>query len=123
MNDIADFLRGRYTEEKAEAEKQADDYPLDPWAIQWEETGEWNSYSYVRIAKARILAEVDAKRELLRLATQAHTNASLPPEGPLGPSGAGLYVNGSPPRWSTRSSCSPCPTPITPTTARSGGHE
>lgn len=67
MDDLIEFLRARYAEEQAEAEKQPDDddYPLDSWTIRWEETGEWNSYSYVRITRARVLREVEAKRRLL----------------------------------------------------------
>lgn len=67
MSGLVEFLRARFAEEQAEAEELADvdDYPLDPWAIQREETGEWNSYAYIRIAKARVLAEVAAKRRIL----------------------------------------------------------
>lgn len=67
MSGLVEFLRARLAEEQAEAEKLADvdDYPLDPWEIKWEETGEWNSYTYLRIAKARALNEVGAKRALL----------------------------------------------------------
>lgn len=63
MDDLVVFLRARLAEEKAEAEKQPDDedYGLKPWAVRWEETGEWNGYPYVRVAKARVLAEVEAK--------------------------------------------------------------
>lgn len=66
-DDLAAFLRRMLDADEQEAEKlpDIDDYPLDPWAIQWEETGEWNSYGYLRIAKARALAEVEAKREQL----------------------------------------------------------
>lgn len=61
------FLRRMLDAEQAEAEKltDVDDYSLEPWAIQWEETGEWNSYSYLRIAKARVLADVASKRSIL----------------------------------------------------------
>ncbi|MFM9635994.1 DUF6221 family protein [Streptomyces turgidiscabies] len=64
---IVEFLRARYGEEQAEVEKSADvdDYPLDPWAIQREETGAYDSYAYLRITKARALAEVEAKRQIL----------------------------------------------------------
>jgi hypothetical protein len=64
---IPDFLRTRYAEERAEAAKQpdGDDYPLSPWEIRWEETGDWNGYSYLRITKARLLADLDAKERII----------------------------------------------------------
>lgn len=67
MDELIEFLRARLDEEKAEAEKQPDgeEYPLDPWTIHWEETGEWNNYSYVRIAKKRVLAEDAVKRGIV----------------------------------------------------------
>lgn len=67
MSGLVEFLRARLDEEQAEAEKLADvdDYPLDPWEIKREETGEWNSYAYLRISKARALAEVEAKRRMI----------------------------------------------------------
>lgn len=77
--DIADFLRARYAEEAAEAEKQADDYPMDPWVIQWEETGEWNSYSYIRIAKARVFAEVEVKLVIVKEWEDQHEAADSEP--------------------------------------------
>lgn len=66
--DLVAFLRARYDEENAEAEKLADidDYSLDSWEITREETGEWNSYAYLRIAKKRALAEIEAKQRLVR---------------------------------------------------------
>jgi hypothetical protein len=68
--DLVAFLRRMFDAEQAEAEKlpDVDDYSLEPWAIQWEETGEWNSYGYLRIAKARVLREIEAKRQLIALA-------------------------------------------------------
>jgi hypothetical protein len=66
-SDVIAFVHARLDEEKAQAEKLPDleDYSLDPWEICWEETGEWNSYAYLRIAKKRVLAEVEAKKGLL----------------------------------------------------------
>lgn len=44
---------------------------------------------------ARVLAEVEAKREVVRLAVQARRNADLPEaEFAVGPSGATYFVNG-----------------------------
>lgn len=67
MNDLVEFLNARYHEELAEAGKlpEADDHAVDQWVIKFEETGDWDSYSYLRISKARVLAEVEAKRKLL----------------------------------------------------------
>lgn len=83
--DLVPFLRDRLNEEQAEAEKLADvdDYSLEPWALQWEETGEWNSYSYLRIAKARVLAEVEAKRRMIEAYERTSRGVQTAPRGDM----------------------------------------
>jgi hypothetical protein len=80
VSGLVEFLRARLDEEKAEAARLADvdDYPLDPWSLQWEETGEWNSYAYLRISKARVLAEGEAKRRLINEYERVNARAQYP---------------------------------------------
>ncbi|MFD3802629.1 DUF6221 family protein [Streptomyces sp. NPDC058619] len=67
MDDLVQFLRDRYDEDVVEAGKLADgdDWEMEPWQVRRDETGTYDSYAYLRIAKARVLAEVVAKRQLL----------------------------------------------------------
>ncbi|MFD3827694.1 DUF6221 family protein [Streptomyces sp. NPDC058621] len=69
MDDLVQFLRDRYDEDVVEAGKLADgdDWEMEPWQVRRDETGTYDSYAYLRIAKARVLAEVDAKRRILLL--------------------------------------------------------
>lgn len=94
--DLIEFLRSRYKEEAAQAEKQrdGDDYPLDPWEIRWEETGEWNSYAYIRITKSRALAEVEAKRDVVAQYERALENRRAHPDD-LAAAGALLALLGT----------------------------
>ncbi|MEU6397860.1 DUF6221 family protein [Streptomyces cinnamoneus] len=66
---LVQFLRARLDEEVAEAAKldDGDDWEMEPWQVRRDETGAWDSYAYLRIAKARVLAEVDAKRQIVSL--------------------------------------------------------
>lgn len=78
--DLVAFLRARLAEEQAEAEKLADTddwWMPDSWVIRWEETGTYDSYAYLRIAKKRVLAEVAAKRQIIDLYEIADTSFEL----------------------------------------------
>jgi hypothetical protein len=67
--DLVQFLRARLHQDATEAGKLADDddYEMEPWQVRRDETGAWDNYAYLRIAKARVLAEVDAKRQTVAL--------------------------------------------------------
>jgi hypothetical protein len=70
---LVQFLRARFDEEVAEAGKldDGDDWEMEPWQVRRDETGTWDSYAYLRIAKARVLAEIDAKRRILAMHEEA----------------------------------------------------
>lgn len=62
--DLVQFLRARYDEEVVEAGKldDGDDWEMESWQVRRDETGTYDSYAYLRIAKARVLAEVTWRR-------------------------------------------------------------
>jgi hypothetical protein len=68
VTDLFEFLRARLDEDQAEAEKQRDgqEWDIDPWQIRYNEVEtNYAAYIYLRIAKARVLREVEAKRRIL----------------------------------------------------------
>lgn len=88
MNDLAEFLRARYAEERAEAERQPDEgaFDMDPWEIRKDVEGGWPSTDYLRIAKLRVFAEADAKLAIIK----AHpVTRDVTPESPDGRHGFG----------------------------------
>lgn len=68
MDDLVQFLRARLDEERTEAEKQPDgeEAMLDGWEIIATAETNYPCYEYLRIAKRRVLADIDAKRELIK---------------------------------------------------------
>lgn len=66
--DLILFLRARFAEDAAEVEKQPVDaeYDIDAWGIQHSAIeGNYAYVEYLRVAKARALAELEAKRRFL----------------------------------------------------------
>ncbi|MFJ6667445.1 DUF6221 family protein [Streptomyces sp. NPDC091383] len=64
MDELVRWLTAQVDADQVEAEKltEDDDYGLDASTLRWEETGEWNSYPYLRVSKARVLREIQVKR-------------------------------------------------------------
>lgn len=69
MDDLVQFLRDRLDEDVTEAGKldDGDDWEMESWQVRRDETGTYDSYAYLRIAKTRVLTEVDAKRRILAI--------------------------------------------------------
>lgn len=94
MDDLVTFLRARIDEDDLTV-REAN---TSPEMV----TGIPRSYAKAPVAihiarfanPDRALREIEAKREMLRLAAQSRKNANLPPETPHGPSGAGFFVKG-----------------------------
>ena len=80
MDDLVKFLRARLDEEQREAEKQPDgeEVMLDSWEIMATAETNYPGYEYLRIAKARVLAEAEAKRALIDAVERADARASFP---------------------------------------------
>lgn len=76
MDDLVKFLRARLDEERTEAEKQPDgeEAMLDGWEIIATAESNYPCYEYLRIAKRRVLADVEAKR---RIVARVEHHASL----------------------------------------------
>lgn len=95
MNDLIEFVRARLDEDELTA-REANTSPEMVTGIPRSYAEAPVAIHIARFANLdRVLAEVEAKREVVRLAVQARHNASLPePDFAVGPSGAALFVSG-----------------------------
>lgn len=66
---LVEFLRARLDDDAAEIAEHPDDWDdyaeIDAWRLRAEEESGYPSCRYLRIAKARALAEVEAKRKIV----------------------------------------------------------
>ncbi|MFC9794906.1 DUF6221 family protein [Streptomyces sp. NPDC057695] len=93
MDELIAFLTARYDEETAAAARLgAAGEGLHPWEIVREESGDGGGRAHLRVARARVLTEVLAKRQLL-----AASAVTCPPA--CGRNGAHVFDGACALRW------------------------